>query len=111
MDLETSSTSAPVFSQMAEMEFMELIRCASMEFATNLASSDDQVLIVTIRDRGTHAAYTDASVSAAARPAGVDDEPMTTRSGVRRSLTAVPAARNSGFDRTSNDWVGRWIRS
>jgi hypothetical protein len=65
MLLATSSISAPVFSHIAEMELMLLIRCASMELATSFESSDDQVLTVTILDRGTHDAYTEARVAAA----------------------------------------------
>ena len=34
-------------------------------------------------------------------PPGVSCEPISTRSGCSRSLTAVPSARNSGFDTTS----------
>jgi hypothetical protein len=54
--LATSSISAPVFSQIAEIELMELIRCASMELATNFESSDDQVFMVTILCLGTQEA-------------------------------------------------------
>ena len=110
-DLETSSISAPTFSQMAEMELMELIRCANMEFATNFESSEDQRLVVTIFERGTHAAYTSARALAARRPLGVSEEPMITRSGSRRLVMAVPAARNSGLERTSKLRCGRWIRT
>jgi len=111
MLLATSSISAPVFSQIAEMELMLLIRCASMELATSFESSEDQVFMVTILDRGTHDAYTEARVAAARWPAGVGDEPIITLSGKRRSLIAVPAARNSGLESTSKGWWGRWTFS
>ena len=100
---------APVFSQMALIEFMLLIRCASMAFATNLDSSDDQTLMVVILDLGTQAAYTSASVAAALRPDAVSADPIMTLSGLRRSLIAVPSARNSGFDKISNFTPGLWI--
>jgi len=93
---------APVFSQMALIEFMLLIRCASMALATNLESSDDQTLMVVILDRGTQVAYTSARVAAALRPDAVSADPIMTLSGLRRSLIAVPSARNSGFDKISN---------
>ena len=44
---------------------------------------------------------------AARWPEGVFEEPMSTRSGWRRSLIAVPAARNSGLERTSKLRFGR----
>ena len=48
----------------------------------------------------------DAKASAARRPEGVELEPMSTRSAVRRSFMAVPAARNSGLLRISNATPG-----
>jgi hypothetical protein len=73
-----------------------------MALATSLESSDDQTLMVVILDRGTHAAYTSARVAAALRPDDVSAEPIMTLSGLKRSLIAVPSARNSGFDKISN---------
>merc|ERR1719217_1636964 len=64
------------------MEFTEETRCASMALATNLDNSDDHKLVVRIFSRGTQLAYTPTTVS--------------------RSGTAVPSARNSGFDNTWN---------
>ena len=96
---------------MAEIEFIDEMRWASMAFATSFESSEDQVFIVTIRFLGTQEPYTEARVSAARRPAEVDEEPIITRSGESRSVIAVPAARNSGLERTSKDWVGRWTLS
>jgi hypothetical protein len=94
--------SAPIFSQMAHMEFMLLFRCASIALATSFESPDDQTLIVVILNRGTHAAYTSTRVAVALRLDIVFVEPMVTLSGLRRSLIAPPSARNSGFDRISN---------
>jgi hypothetical protein len=84
------------------MEFMLLIRCANIALTTSLESSDDQTLIVVILECDTHAAYTFAKVAAALRPDALSAEPMMTLSGFRRSVIAVPSARNSGFDRISN---------
>ncbi|KAG4222014.1 hypothetical protein PC116_g29511 [Phytophthora cactorum] len=54
MDSAISLTSAPVFSHIAEIELMLLMRCASMEFATSFANSDEYTLVLMMRDRGTH---------------------------------------------------------
>merc|ERR1712111_331132 len=53
---ETSVTSAPVFSQSCEIEFMLLTRCASMALATNFDNSELQRLVVRIFSRGTQLA-------------------------------------------------------
>merc|ERR1712066_640387 len=53
---DTSCTSAPVFSQSCEIEFMLLTRWASMALATNLESSELQRLVVKILSRGTQLA-------------------------------------------------------
>lgn len=98
----TSSTSAPVASHSAEMELMLLMRCARNALATSLDSSDDHRFDVMMRSRGTHCAYTFTSVWAAFRPPGVWREPISTRPGSARSFTAVPSAKNSGFDRMWN---------
>ena len=66
---------------------------------------------VTIRFEGTQDAYTEVRAAAARWPAGVDEEPIITRSGLRRSLIAVPAARNSGLESTSKGIFGRWTLS
>merc|ERR1719499_1339977 len=52
----TSDTSAPVFSQRAEMAFMEDTRCARKAFATSLLSSEDHRLVVRMRSLGTQLA-------------------------------------------------------
>src|SRR5438309_337277 len=96
---------------MALMELMLLIRCASIALATNLDSSEDHTFMVVILDFGTQAAYTSARVAAARLPEAVAAEPIMTQSGLRRSFTAVPSARNSGFERISNLTPGLWISS
>ena len=109
--LAISSMSAPVRSQIELTVLILLIRCASMAFATNLESSEDQRFTVTILERSTHAPYTSSSVAAAARPASVRELPIRIRSGLSRSLIAVPSARNSGFERISNGTLGLWASS
>ena len=52
----TSVTSAPVFSQRAEMVLIEEIRWARKALATSLDSSALQTLLVRIRSRGTQLA-------------------------------------------------------
>eukprot|EP01139_Manchomonas_bermudensis_P014343 Amastigsp_a508395_1463.p3 type:complete len:185 gc:universal Amastigsp_a508395_1463:593-1147(+) len=95
----TCWTSAPVASQMAEIELMLEMRCARNALAVSLESSDDHTFENMMRSRGTHSPYSDASSSAAAWPAGESSQPMRTRSGEVRSLMAVPSARNSGLER------------
>src|SRR3954471_9866558 len=85
MALATSSTSAPVASQSAEMELMEEMRCARKAFATSFESSDDQRFVVKIRSRGTQRAYTSTKDLTAASPSGVRSPPIKTRSGLMRS--------------------------
>lgn len=50
----------------------------------------------------TQFSYTEASLARAINPLSVSRDPIKTRSGCKRSWTAVPSARNSGFDRISN---------
>ena len=54
--LATSSTSAPVASQRAEIELIDEIRWARKALATSFESSDDQRLVVMIFSRGTQRA-------------------------------------------------------
>lgn len=111
MARETWSTSAPVRSQTALMEFILLIRCASMALATSFASSEDQTLISRMRVEGTQALYIPAKTRAAWCPDGVPDDPIKTRSGAVRLSMAEPSARNSGLERTSNGMPGRRLAS
>jgi len=55
---ETSVILACVFSQTAEILFMEETLCASIAFATSLDSSLLQTLVVRIFSLGTQCAYT-----------------------------------------------------
>ena len=54
--LATSSTSAPVDSQRAEIELIDEMRWARKALATSFESSDDHRLVVTMRSRGTQRA-------------------------------------------------------
>mmetsp|Transcript_35189 Transcript_35189/g.84052 ORF Transcript_35189/g.84052 Transcript_35189/m.84052 type:complete len:204 (+) Transcript_35189:693-1304(+) len=99
---ETSLTFAPVASQSAEIELIELTRWARKAFATSLLSSELQRFVVRICSLGTQLAYTPASFSAAAIPSGVCTPPINTRSGDIKSGMAVPSARNSGLLSTWN---------
>ena len=56
MALATSSTSAPVASQRAEIELIDEMRCARNALATSLESSEDHRLVVTMRSLGTQRA-------------------------------------------------------
>ena len=96
----TSSTSASVASQRAEILLMEEILCARKALATSFDNSEDQRLVVKIRSRGTHCAYRSTSTCTASRPSGVDSPPIRIRSGFSKSATAEPSARNSGFEST-----------
>lgn len=49
----TSSTSAPVFSQSAEIELIDEMRCARKALAVSLESSADQRLVVSTFSGGT----------------------------------------------------------
>src|SRR5271155_2683971 len=111
IDCATSCTSAPVASQIALIELILLIRCASMAFATSFESSEDQTFVLRIFECGTHAAYTLARAAAARWPWMVLEEPMSTRSGCIRFLTAVPSDKNSGLESTSNRDSGRRLSS
>mmetsp|Transcript_5581 Transcript_5581/g.16838 ORF Transcript_5581/g.16838 Transcript_5581/m.16838 type:complete len:232 (-) Transcript_5581:180-875(-) len=99
MALASSPTSAPVASQMADMALIDETRCARKALAASLESSELHVLVVTMRSFGTQNSYTADSLATAASPSGVGSPPMSTRSGVSRSFTAVPSARNSGLDK------------
>ena len=62
---ETSFMSAPVFSQSALMEFIELILWARNAFATNLANSLLHKLVSKILSFGTQFSYISDNVSMA----------------------------------------------
>ncbi len=94
MPSTTAATSAPTCSHIAATALTKLIFIARNPFAAYLIVSADagSVMITGV----SMFAYSSATFSAAARFAA----PMTTRSGMRKSLTAVPSRRNSGFDTT-----------
>src|SRR5690606_29448540 len=94
----TSSTLAPVFSQSSDNEFIEDTLCAKNALAVSFDNSDDQTFVVNIRSFGTQLAYTSESAVMACCPSGDVSPPMSTLSGLIKSLTAVPSAKNSGFE-------------
>ncbi len=98
--------SASVRSQMALIVLMLLIRCVSIALAVSFASLANELLIICILSRSIQMAYMSASAEGAARPVFVISDPISTRSGSSRFLTASPSARNSGMDDTSKDKVG-----
>mmetsp|Transcript_53920 Transcript_53920/g.152790 ORF Transcript_53920/g.152790 Transcript_53920/m.152790 type:complete len:211 (+) Transcript_53920:157-789(+) len=53
MALDTSATSAPVFSHKSDIELMLLTRCASTALATNLDNSELHKFVVKTRSLGT----------------------------------------------------------
>lgn len=67
---------------------------------TSLESSDDHVFIVIILSEGIQWLYTQQRALTASCPSGVCSPPINTRSGFIKSFTAVPSAKNSGFDKT-----------
>jgi hypothetical protein len=101
---EISPTSAPVFSHRADTELIEEMRWARKALATSLESSADHRLVVMILSAATQWAKMSTISRAAASPAGVWREPISTRSGSSRSRTADPSARNSGLETTSK-WM------
>ena len=98
----TSPTSASVFSHRAEMLLIEEILWARNALATSFDSSELQTLPVRILSPGTQWAEMSTISCRACSPSGVSLDPTSTRSGWSRSATAVPSARNSGLEITSN---------
>ena len=94
MPTTTSLTSAPTPSQIAAMALMKLSLVARNAFAAYLMVSADAGS-VTITGAPTPS-YNDATFSAAAW----SSQPTTTRSGLRKSCTAEPSRKNSGFETT-----------
>ena len=98
----TMSTSAPNSSHTFAISFMNEIRVASMAFAAYLHNS---ALAQSITMMGApvrvNGRYSSTMMSAARGSVA----PMTTRSGLRKSSTAAPCLRNSGFDTTENGCV------
>src|SRR5215218_7954844 len=100
MPSTTSLTSAPTASHTAAMAFTKLILAARKALDAYLMVSADAGS-VTIRG-AARPRYSAATRMAAAW----SSHPMTTRSGWRKSWTAVPSRRNSGFDTTATS--ARW---
>merc|ERR1719231_1169665 len=100
IDLEISSILASVASHNAEIEFIEETLWANIALATNFDNSEDQRFVVMICSLGTQLAYTESKVLIAFIPSGDCSPPIRTLDGYKRSSTAVPSAKNSGFDST-----------
>src|SRR5262245_15669357 len=90
----TSLMSAPTASHTAAMALTKLIFVARKALAAYLIVSADAGS-VTIGGAATPR-YSDATRTAA----DWSSAPITTRSGLRKSCTAEPSRRNSGFDTT-----------
>jgi hypothetical protein len=108
MPLRIWSTLAPTRSQMLAISFMNEMRVASIALAAYLVSSADSMSMwmigLPVRTNGPYS----SSMTSAAR---WDSEPMTTRSGLRKSSMAAPSFRNSGFETTSNSWLVDSLRA
>src|SRR3954447_19989265 len=100
MPSTTSLTSAPTASQIAATALMNEILVARKALAAYLMVSAEAGS-VTINGAATPR-YSDATRMAAFW----SSLPITIRSGLRKSLTAEPSRRNSGFDTTYTS--GRW---
>ena len=92
MPSATVRTSAPVASQTFAISLMNEMRVTSAAFAASLIISAD----------ATSHRTTGASIPACSRsttsPSSGWNDPITIRSGCRKSWTAVPSAVNSGFE-------------
>ncbi len=100
MPSTTAATSAPTASHIAATALTKLIFIARNPLAAYLMVSAEAGSV--IKMGVSTVAYSSATRSAAARSA----LPITTRSGWRKSCTAVPSRRNSGFDTTNTSL--RW---
>ncbi|MEY3575055.1 MAG: hypothetical protein RLZZ88_198 [Actinomycetota bacterium] len=89
-----SCTSAPAASQIFAMEFTKLKRVARKAFAACLVSS--AVMMSVTMTGAPKTAYNSAS----RRRTADSVAPMRIRSGLKKSRTALPSRRNSGFDAT-----------
>lgn len=88
----TISTSPPVSSQRVAISLMKLIFVANKAFAAIFDISADSTSITTTGPS------TPACSSPISRAVSASEDPITTRSGARKSSTARPSAVNSGFD-------------
>ncbi len=75
---------------------------ASIALAAYFVSSAEAVSMtrmgLPVRTKGSYSCRITASTSGSSVP-------ITTRSGLRKSSTAVPSFRNSGFETTANGWL------
>jgi hypothetical protein len=94
MPVTTSATSAPTASHTAATALMKLSLVARKALEAYLIVSADAGSVIMI------GALSDEYSSAVAIAAARSSEPITTRSGLRKSATADPSRRNSGFDTT-----------
>ena len=92
MPSATFTTSAPVASQTFAISLMKEIRVIRKAFAASLIISAELTSQRTIGP--SIASYSAATASASASSSA----PITIRSGFMKSRTALPSARNSGFD-------------
>ena len=95
----TCRTSAPTLSQRFAISFMNEMRVASIALAAYFVSSAEAWSMTRIgwpvRTKGSYSSRMIASTFGSSVP-------MTTRSGFRKSSTAAPSFRNSGFETTAN---------
>ena len=97
--LRTMFTSAPTNSHRLAMSFIKLIRVASMELAAYLIISAEGISVkITRKLFNIIGRYRRVIISLAFS----DSTPMTTRSGLIKSLMAAPSFKNSGLLATSN---------
>ncbi len=97
MPLRTWSMSAPTFSHRFANWFISVMRAASIAFAAYLVISAEGMSMNSIGlPCRTNGEYSSRSIASASGPS----TPITTRSGLRKSWTAAPSFRNSGFDAT-----------
>ncbi len=97
--MRTAWMSAPVAWHRRDSSFMNDTRIASIVFDAYFVSSLDRGSVTTRRSPDScSGAYRARSVSRASSLRA----PSTMRSGRKKSSTAVPSFRNSGFDTTSS---------
>ncbi len=101
--VRTQFTSAPTFSHRLAISLINDMRVASMAFAAYLVISAEgksmNMTLKLLRRKGRYRR------SMSLRPRSLS-MPMTTRSGLIKSLMAAPSLRNSGFEASSNSVSG-----
>ena len=95
----TFSTSTPRRSQIFEISFIKEIFVASMELAAYFVISASltfmRISLSLLRENGAYNLF----ITFAAR---LESTPTTILSGFKKSFTAAPSFKNSGFETTSN---------